>query len=65
MHPVLPPPMPLLQALAFLLSPLRYMRLAACLNVVAGLLLLWALWAPQVRVLQVLGVGWGGCPCVA
>ena len=40
-----PPP----QALAFWLSPQRYMRMAACLNVTAVLLLLWSLWAPQVR----------------
>ncbi|KAL4459197.1 hypothetical protein ABPG75_014062 [Micractinium tetrahymenae] len=35
------------QALGLLLPPLRYIQLAACVNVAAVLLVLWSLWAPQ------------------
>jgi hypothetical protein len=38
----------LFQALAIRLSPMRYMRLVASLNLVAVLAMLWALWAPSV-----------------
>ena len=37
------------QGLGFLLSPLRYLHLAACINVAAVLCVLWALYIPQVR----------------
>lgn len=36
------------QGMGFLLSPLRYLRLAACINVLALLCVLWALYIPQV-----------------
>jgi hypothetical protein len=43
------------QGIGFLVSPLRYMRLAACTNVAAVLCVLWALYLPQARAC--------GCSC--
>ena len=73
-RPRLPCPTPagsvlLFQLLGFFMPPLRYMRAAACINVIAVLLALWALWVPQVcpagAVIPLFKKTYvGGAPCI-